>query len=64
MAKKEARPVRSEEDMLAVAEELAARIPRISRRHLAPRLKNWLRIGAGALTGAGLTGLLWWAASS
>lgn len=64
MAKKEGRPVRSEEDMLVLAEELAARIPRISRRRLAPRLKGWLRVGLGALTGAGLTGLLWWAVSS
>lgn len=64
MAKKEGRPVRSEEDMLAVAEELAARIPRISRRELTPRLKSWLRIGLSALTGAGVTGLLWWTVSS
>lgn len=64
MAKKEGRPVRSEEDMLALAEELAARIPRIFPRGLAPRLKGWLRVGLGALTGAGLTGLLWWAVSS
>lgn len=61
MAKKEGRPVRSEEDMLAVAEELAARI---SRRELTPRLKSWLRIGLSALTGAGVTGLLWWTVSS
>lgn len=61
MAKNEGRVLKSEEDMLALAEELAARFPPAptgTRSGL--RLKPWMACGLSALGGAGLTGLLWW----
>lgn len=61
MAKNEGRTLKSEEDMLALAEELAARFPPTAtgtRRVL--RIRPWVACGLSALGGAGLTGLLWW----
>ena len=61
MAKNEGRTLQSEEAMLALAEELAARFPPAAagiRRRV--RLKPWMACGLSALGGAGVTGLLWW----
>lgn len=61
MAKNEGRTLKSEEDMLALAEELAARFPPAAtdtRRVL--QIRPWVACGLSALGGAGLTGLFWW----
>lgn len=61
MAKNEGRILKNEADMLALAEELAARFPPAAtgtRRVL--RIRPWVACSLSALGGAGLTGLLWW----
>lgn len=61
MAKNEGRILKNEADMLALAEELAARFPPAAtstRRVL--QIRPWVACSLSALGGAGLTGLLWW----
>lgn len=61
MAKNEGRTLKSEEDMLALAEELAARVPPAATgTRKGPQLKPWMACSLSALGGAGITGLLWW----
>ena len=61
MGENQGRALKNEQDMLALAEELAARFPPAAagiRRRV--RLKPWMACGLSALGGAGVTGLLWW----
>lgn len=62
MAKTDDRRLNTPEDMLALAEELAARHPaQSSQRTKGPALPLWLRNGLWFLGGAGTASLLWWA---
>ncbi len=54
----EKRTVKTEEDMVALAEELAAKVP--VRRGKAASLPPWASYALSALAGAGAVGL-WWA---
>lgn len=61
MAKNEGRILNSEEDMLELAEELAARFPPAAAgTRIGIRFSPWMAYGLSALGGAGVTGLLWW----
>jgi hypothetical protein len=61
MAKNEGRALKSEEDMLALAEELAARFtPAATGTRRVLQIRPWVACSLSALGGAGLTGLFWW----
>jgi len=62
MPKQEGSPLHSPEDMLALAERLAARHAPAGERVRTP-LPPWLWQALCFLGGAALTGLLWWSAA-
>ena len=61
MGENQGRALKNEQDMLALAEELAARFPAAAAGNRKEgRLKPWMVCGLSAVGGAGVTGLLWW----
>lgn len=63
MKKQENVPIKSPEDMLALAETLAEQAaPAPARTGAKGPMPTWVGYGLCALGGAGLTGLCWWLA--
>ncbi len=62
MEHKENRTLHSEEDMVALAEELAAQVPLPVSAVRAKPLPAWMGYAISALCGAGAVGLWWFLA--